>query len=286
MTREASSTPRAPEPDTAERWAWDYVLSTSLAHKLEPPPVPPRFEDAPAPRRLTAPGRPSELEVVTSGLRTPRPGALREPRRRAQLIHTFLHHELQAAELMAWALLAFPETPLAFRRGLLGVLADEIRHMGLYRRVLGELGAAVGDFPVRDWFWERVPSAPSPAHFVAVMGMGFEGGNLDHAARFAELFRQAGDVRGAEAQELVGAEEERHVRFAIQWFTRFRADDAAASPEHSAPTFAEWQAYLPPPLSPMVMHKKPVNRSARRRAGFSEAFLSELDEWSPDAPGF
>src|SRR4051812_18432921 len=53
----------APHPDLVERWAWDYVTSTSLATKLAPPAVPTRWEDAPPPRKLTAPGRPEVLRV-------------------------------------------------------------------------------------------------------------------------------------------------------------------------------------------------------------------------------
>ena len=39
--------------------------------------------------------------------------------------HALANHELQAVELFAWALLAFPEAPADFRRGLLHILTDE-----------------------------------------------------------------------------------------------------------------------------------------------------------------
>ncbi|MCK6537783.1 MAG: hypothetical protein L6Q84_32820 [Polyangiaceae bacterium] len=38
----------APEADTVERWAWDYVLSTSLAYELSPPPPPDAWSSQPA----------------------------------------------------------------------------------------------------------------------------------------------------------------------------------------------------------------------------------------------
>ncbi|MGK3966332.1 DUF455 family protein [Sorangium sp. So ce118] len=222
----------APPPGTVERWAWDYILSTDLEHKLAPPPVPSAWEsDAapPPPRRIERPGRPAELRISARAQKSPGPEALRNPARRAQLFHAFLHHELQAAELMAWALLAFPETPRAFRGGLVRIALDEVRHMQLYARYLAALGHRFGEFPVRDWFWSRVPSAASPAQFVAVMGMGLEGGNLDHTARFAERFRAIGDVEGAALTERVCAEEIPHVRFGVRWFRRFTQPSGSAA---------------------------------------------------------
>lgn len=269
-----------PPEGTIERWAFDYVRSQDLETKLAPPPPPPltstAWESSPPPRRIEKPGRPPELKVAAKSAKTPGPDAIRDPAKRAQLVHTFLHHELQAAELMAWALLAFPETPRAFRRGLVSIALDEVRHMKMYREYLASLGYQAGDFPVRDWFWERVPKSPSAAHFVAVLGMGLEGANLDHAARFAERFRAIGDEEGASMQEVIGAEEVPHVRFAIRWFQSFCGKDAE---------FEAWVEHLPPPLSPLLMRGAPINRTDRRRSGFSEAFLDELSQWQERAPG-
>ncbi len=254
-----------------ERWAWDYVHADTLAAKLAPPPRPQRWEASPPPRPAIRPGRPAELESLERPPKTPRPGALVDPAKRAQLVHTFFHHELQAAELMCWALLAFPDTPRAFRRGLTAITLDEVRHMRLYAEHLERLGHAIGDFGVRDWFWERVPSVRGPAGFVALLGVGFEGANLDHTERFARLFREVGDEEGARIQELVGQEEEPHVRFAIHWFERF-----AGGLE-----WARWLAHLPAPLTPIVMRGKPVVRAARRRVGMSETFIDALEGYTP-----
>ena len=226
--------------DTIESWAAAYILSESLAVKLDPPPAPTTFANHPEPLRLTAPGRPAEFTVVD---RAPKQGGLRNPRARAQLLHTFLHHELQAAELMCWAVLAFPETPTEFREGLLSVCRDEVRHMQMYRAHIEALGAHVGAFAVRDWFWSRVPKAKNAAEFVAVMGMGFEGANLEHTERFARRFRDVGDEEGARVQERVGREEIAHVAFAQRWFREFTGTD----------DFDTWVAHLPPPISPILI---------------------------------
>jgi uncharacterized ferritin-like protein (DUF455 family) len=259
-----------------ERWAYDYVRSESLDHKLAPPPIPERSAPPEAPIRVAAPGRPELLRTTWDKYKSPKSSvALREPKRRAHLLHTFLHHELQAAELMCWAILAFPETPLAFKRGLAGICMDEIRHMHLYAAHIRQLGFDVGAFPVRDWFWERAPHAQTALQFVALMGLGFEAGNLDHTQRFARMFREAGDEAGAALQDLVGAEEENHVAFGAHWFRVFKG----------ALTFADWLSALPAPLSPMVMRGKPLARAARKNAGVDEDFLNELEAWQPESRG-
>lgn len=263
---------RAPPADTVERWCWDYVLGATLAGKLAPSPPPSSWEDAPPVRRIEAPGRPPELVVVARGGKT---RGLRSPTGRARVLHTFLHHELQAAELMAWAVLAFPDAPRALRSGLVRIALDEIRHMDLYRAQIERLGHRVGDFSVRDWFWERVPTAADPVSFVAVMGLGVESANLEHAASFAARFRDAGDEEAARVQEIVGREEIAHVRFGARWFSHYRGELA----------FDEWRRALPPPLTPLLMRGRPMRREARLRAGQPEAFVRELEAWEPDAPG-
>jgi len=201
---------REPEANTLERWAWDFVRSTSLELKLAPPPPPGHGEAQPPARRLSEPGRPPELCLVA---RAPKTRGLSTPKGRARALHTFLHHELQAAEVMAWALLAFPDTPRAFRSGLVRIALDEVRHMGLYAQQLERLGYGVGSFPVRDWFWERIPACTTPVSFVAAMGLGLESANLEHTASFAARFHAAGDEEAAHTQEIVGREEIAHVRF-------------------------------------------------------------------------
>ncbi len=197
---------------------------------------------------------------------------LSTPRGRAQALHAFFHHELQAAELMAWASLAFPDAPRAFRAGLIGIAQDEIRHMHLYAAEIERLGHRIGDFTVRDWFWQRVPTCVDALAFVALMGLGLESANLEHSASFAARFRAVGDEAGARVQELVGLEEIAHVRFGVRWFTHFRGEL----------TFDVWRRALPEPLTPLLMRGLPLRRDARTRAGQPAAFQDELEAWTPD----
>ena len=275
---DVSAAPPRCAPDSApdiEAWARDYVLSTELSHKLAPP-APPKTFGAPATAlRLAAPGRPPELRQAKRTERTPKQEALEEPYYRARTLHAFLHHELQAAELMCWAILAFPDAEPEFRRGLLAICLDEIRHMGLYAEHIRALGCQVGDFGIRDWFWKRVPSCASKVEFAAVMGMGLEAANLEYAPNFAARFRQAGDELGAQIQERIAAEEVAHVGFATRWFSRWTGGC----------DFQVWSQHLPAPLSPWVMHGQPIAGEARRRAGMSDAFLAALAAYVPAPKG-
>ena len=235
--------------DTAEAWCETYVSTTELAWKLAPPPPPDAWDGRP-PVRIASPGRPPELREGGRTPRIPKPTALREPIQRARLFAIFHHHELQAAELMCWAVLAFADTPVAFRRGLLKIALDEIEHMSRYRRHLELQGAHLGDFPVRDWFWDRVPSVADAAGFVATMGLGFEGGNLDHTARFAGQLRRGRRLRcGNDAGRGEGSNETR------------AGDVRRASSPHGLPMLP-----LEAPLEARDRHGRRVRRMIRRES--------------------
>jgi uncharacterized ferritin-like protein (DUF455 family) len=262
-----------PAQATVERWCEAFVLATTLEAKLAPPPPPElraasSWAPAAAPLRLPAPGRPPELSVVARAPGAPRPEAVRDPAARARLVHTFVHHELQAAELFAWGVLAFPQTPREFRAGLVRLALEELEHLRLYVALLEGLGRRYGDFPVRDWFWQRVPTCATPESFVALQGLGLEGANLEHAARYAAALRQVGDERSAAVFEQVEREEVAHVAFARHWFERFTG---------AALDYERWKAALPPPLSPAILRGLPLNLAARRRAGFDDQFLARLE---------
>ncbi len=253
---------------TVEDWARRFVETTSLDGKREPG-VAPRVWAASAASLDLKPGRPPELQVTWELPQSAKLSALRAPEGRARLMHQFWHHELQAAELMAWALFRFPDTPLEFRTGLVRVLEDEVRHMGLYEGYLNQLGVQIGAFPVRDWIWGRVQECASPLEFVALLGIGFEGANLDDAVRYAERFRAVGDELGAQIQDQIGLEEVAHVRFAIRWFREWTG----------GVEFSRWREELPDGLRPLQVRGKQLSLGRRSAADMPEEFLSQLANW-------
>src|SRR5690349_21095687 len=102
--------------------AEQVLFATTLEEKLWCPEV---IVDEHPGQALVAPGlpgRPPELRFRAAGSsQSDFPGLhqLENERKRGQLLHFFANHELLATELMALALLRFPDAPVSFRRGVL-----------------------------------------------------------------------------------------------------------------------------------------------------------------------
>src|SRR5215213_2551539 len=164
------------------------VLETEdMTVKLAPAPAGLTDEHPGPVERAAGPGRPERLRFAPGGTAdAPAVQGLHDPAQRPRILHSLANHELQAAELFAWALLAFPDAPSEFRRGLLKILDDEQRHTRMYIARLEESGACFGDFPVSGYFWKKVDSITSPLRFICAMSLTFENANLDYTVDSAE----------------------------------------------------------------------------------------------------
>lgn len=264
---------------TVRDYVEKIVTSRSLDGKLAP--LPGRiddtaFDDTGPSLRIAAPGRPAELAIVPGRhARVPPLAGMRDRDQRGRILHALANHELQAIELFAWAVLAFPDTPAAFRRGLLAILADEQRHLALYRGRLAAHSIEFGDYPVTGHFWNKLGHLTGPCEFVCAMNLTFENANLDFAGDYAAAARAAGDGDTAAVLDQVHADEIRHVHFGWIWLRRLAGD---RNP---------WQAYLAhvrPPLGPARARGARFDRDARRRAGLDEAFIAALEAVAPIRP--
>ena len=157
-------------------------------------------DDDPGPSlRLEEPGRPPDLRIQPAArARVPSLRGLQDPKQKPRIVHAMANHELQAVELFAWSLLAFPETPAEFRLDTLRVLREEQMHTRLYMRRLEALGVRLGEYPVSGYFWNKIRRVESPAQFLCTMCLTFENANLDHSIDYAAEARSLGDDETAD----------------------------------------------------------------------------------------
>lgn len=250
-------------------FAEKIVCSEGLAEKLTPPSCAPTDEDPGNARRMDGPGRVSTLRICPArDNRVPSIEGMQDPKQRAKIVHAFANHELQAVELFAWALLAFPDAPSEFRRGLLTILLDEQRHTRMYLARLADWGMSLGEYPLTGYFWNKVPGFHSPLRFICAMSLTFENANLDHTVNYSEAARSIGDPKTATIIEQVHKDEIRHVRFGWRWLHEFKEDDLDA-----------WEAYCDNvtwPLRAALARSDPFHREGRREAGIDHDFIERL----------
>lgn len=146
----------------------------------------------------------------------------KDPEKRAICLHRFAGHELLAVEIMAFTLLAFPDAPKHFRRGLAHTLKEEQGHVCLYMNRLKALGVQFGDLPLYRHFWMHTPYIRSPLHYVSVMSLTFEMANLDFAPMYGKSFSHFGDQESAQLMATILKDEISHVSFGWNWLRKMK----------------------------------------------------------------
>jgi uncharacterized ferritin-like protein (DUF455 family) len=253
-------------------FASKVLFSVSLEEKLA---FPGRLsDDAPGVRLhgVPEPGRPPDLMPRKKAERSSLPKAAQfvDEEQRGILLHFFANHELLATELMALALLKFPEAPKAFRIGLARTLREEQRHTRWYMERMSQCGVRFGDFPVNRFFWDMIAPMESPLDYVSRLSLTFEQANLDYAKHFAAMMRECGDDRTAAILERIYKDEIGHVGYGLKWFRKWKREGES-----------DWQAFgrsLRFPLSPSRAkgNGAPFNAEGRAAAGLDEDFIRNL----------
>ncbi|MFO1020533.1 MAG: ferritin-like domain-containing protein [Planctomycetales bacterium] len=225
--------------------------------------------------RVSKPARPANLQFALRREAPPMPpfGVFHDPAKRAIAHHIMANHELQALEIMAWTLLAFPDAPTEFRRGMVSVMSDEQRHTRMHAERAAALGLTFGDLPVNDYFWQKAQVFQSELDYLAGLPLVFEGGNLDHTLEFEKVFLDVGDPKGASILRAIHKDEIEHVRFGLHWLRQFKSAGQS-----------DWEAFISHlhwPLRAGKARGKNFHAEPRRAAGMDEDFIHRLAEESP-----
>jgi len=178
---------------------------------------------------------------------------------------------LLAAELMALALLRFPDAPPGFRRGLLETLREEQIHTRWYLGRLAQCGITLGEYPVSRFFWDAVSPMESPVDYVSRLSLTFEQANLDYARHYAGVLRDAGDRVSAGILDRIYRDEIRHVGYGLSWFRRWK--------DHGESDWDGLSRRLVFPLSPSRAkgNGAPFNREGRIEAGLEPDYIDRLE---------
>lgn len=265
-------------PQTAQQFCQRVLCGGELADKLLSPRGPdgkllPFVPDLPSLPSLPPGGSPARagvLQIREGATALPRLSQLTDPVARAQCLERFAHHELQAIELYAWMLLAYPELPLGLRRALLLTLEEEQTHLQLYIDRMRDFDWYLGASPLTDYLWQHhqgIARSPEPGlSFLCAMGLTFEQANLDFALLFRDGFRRAGDEQSALLMQRIHDDEIRHVRIANNWLRKLKR-----------PAHTDVQTYVesvPFPLSAARAKGRRFIVASRQQAGLSDGMIA------------
>ncbi len=222
------------------------------------------------------PGRPENLRRFGRS-DFPKVETLADDAARGRLLHFFANHELLAMELMALTLLKFPDTEQGFRLGLARTIVEEQKHLRMYVARMRELGIDFGELPTSDYFWNALKDGASPLEFVVQMSLTLEQANLDFSFYYQRAVEAVGDSKTASLLETVYQEEIGHVKHGVAWFNTWRKQGNPPDGED------DWDAYLrllPLPMNPRRAKGPVFCSAARRTAGLSERYISEMEVYS------
>ena len=224
--------------------------------------------------RVAQPARPASLQFAArrTAPAMPKRASLGDPARRALAHHVMANHELQALEVMAMVLLAFPTAPRDFRMGLAAIMQDEQRHTRMHVQRCQELGMQFGDRPVNGWIWQKAMEYQSELEYVAGLPLVFEGANLDHSVEFEQYFVAAGDRRSAAIMRAIHRDEIHHVQFGLTWLRHWK------TPEQS--DWDAWTQALHWPIRPSKARGDMFQREARLAAGLNPDFIERLENFT------
>jgi len=216
---------------------------------------------------IAAPGRPARPLLVD-------PRAVPQRRLgsavgRAALIHAVVHIEFNAINLALDHAYRFREFPVEYAAGWIAVAAEEAHHFSLLRAHLRGLGFDYGDFPAHDGLWQmNFKTAHDPLARMALVPRTLEARGLDVTPAIQARLEAAGDSAAARLLDIILADEVGHVALGDRWF-RWLCQARGLIPE------IEFRRLLGEYHAPRTV--LPLNRAARRLAGFGENELDSLE---------
>lgn len=228
-----------------------------------------RLDFAFPPSMPERPGRPDQPQLLPPR-DMPRRGRGQSLKGRTALFHALAHIEFVAIDLALDMAGRFGEAMgEVFVGDFLAVAADEAMHFALLDRHLRSLGSYYGALPAHDGLWSAAHATRHDvAARLAVVPMALEARGLDVTPHTITRMQEAGDERGARILSRILDDEIRHVAIGSKHFF-------ALSEARGERASALWKSLINVHFRGSV--HPPFNDSARRAAGLSREFYSEVD---------
>ena len=192
---------------------------------------------------------------------------------RAALLHAIAHIEYCAIDLALDHALRFPGMPPRYYIDWIEVACEEASHFQLLADRLAELGFVYGDFPVHAGLWEMAEkTAGDVLARMAMVPRLLEARGLDATPVIQRKLAAAGDAASVAVLELILRDELGHVCLGDHWY-RVLCAERGLEPE------ATFRGLIEHYRGPWP--QSPLNREARRAAGFSDVELDDLTRLRP-----
>ncbi len=194
--------------------------------------------------------------------------SMRTPEGRAALIHALAHIEFNAINLALDAIWRFNNMPADYYRDWLKVACEEAYHFSLLEAHLKTLGYDYGDFTGHNSLWEMAEKTVDDALArMALVPRTLEARGLDASPPLRNKLAQIGDTRAAEILDIILRDEIGHVAIGNRWYN-WLCEQRGLEP------LTTYQQLAKQYNAPML--RGPFNLEARRKAGFSEAELTQM----------
>jgi uncharacterized ferritin-like protein (DUF455 family) len=219
------------------------------------------------------PGRCEKLKFDNQQVKFPKNTSFHLKEKRGLALHFFANHELLAIEMMAAALLIYPDInsdSVLFKKGLIKTIQDEQKHLKMYLARMKDFGIELGDFPLNDFFWRTMEKCKTPASFMSAMSMAFESANLDFAQYYEKSFNDVKDYESAKIMRIVFEDEISHVALGAHWLNQWRGDVDL------------WKYFienLPGVMTPARAKGIHFDRNSRQKAGLDDDFINKLESY-------
>lgn len=218
-------------------------------------------------RDYQSPGRPEKPQLVAPRDLPRR--SINTAQGRAALLHSIAHIEFNAIDLALDAVYRFAGMPQQYYADWLQVAAEEAHHFELINNHLDSLGYSYGDFAAHNGLWDMaMQTKHSIMVRMAVIPRGMEARGLDVTPVIIKKLSAAGDSRAIEILEVILRDEIGHVEIGTRWFN-YCCD------QQNMPRQETFEKLMQRFAKGRV--KLPLHRSARKKAGFTEAELDYLE---------